>query len=211
MGIEREGPGDDRWTRWARSSPPSPRRWRGSACPSRGSASAATSPCCARSSASRSRSRRRRRSGPRSRPRPAAPPIPPTWRATSDEALRAAGLSRQKIAYAQEPRRGGAFRPARFRPPSRGRRGGDRASRRGQGHRPLDRRSLSAVRRRPRATSSRPATSPSRSRSAVILGLDGRPTEKAVRALAEPWRPHRGAAAVFAWHHRHQSNILGRE
>ena len=36
----------------------------------------------------------------------------------------------------------------------------------------------------------------------VILGLDGKPTEKAIRALAEPWGPHRGAAAVFAWHHR---------
>ena len=35
-----------------------------------------------------------------------------------------------------------------------------------------------------------------------ILGLEGKPTEKAVRALAEAWRPHRGAAAVFAWHHR---------
>jgi DNA-3-methyladenine glycosylase II len=36
----------------------------------------------------------------------------------------------------------------------------------------------------------------------VIMGLPDRPTEKAVRALAERWRPHRGAAAVFAWHHR---------
>jgi DNA-3-methyladenine glycosylase II len=36
-----------------------------------------------------------------------------------------------------------------------------------------------------------------------ILGLgDERPSEKAIRALAEAWRPHRGAAAVFAWHHR---------
>jgi len=35
-----------------------------------------------------------------------------------------------------------------------------------------------------------------------ILGLDAKPTEKQTRALAEPWRPHRGAAAVFAWHHR---------
>jgi len=35
-----------------------------------------------------------------------------------------------------------------------------------------------------------------------IMGLEGKPTEKAVRALAEAWRPHRGAAAVFAWHHR---------
>lgn len=36
-----------------------------------------------------------------------------------------------------------------------------------------------------------------------ILGLAERPGEKALRALAEPWRPHRGAAAIFAWHHRH--------
>jgi DNA-3-methyladenine glycosylase II len=36
----------------------------------------------------------------------------------------------------------------------------------------------------------------------VILGLEDRPTEKAIRAMAEAWSPHRGAAAVFAWHHR---------
>lgn len=36
-----------------------------------------------------------------------------------------------------------------------------------------------------------------------ILDLDAAPTEKHVRTLAEPWRPHRGAAAIFAWHHRH--------
>lgn len=36
----------------------------------------------------------------------------------------------------------------------------------------------------------------------VIMGMEGKPTEKAIRALAEAWRPHRGAAAVFAWHHR---------
>jgi len=36
----------------------------------------------------------------------------------------------------------------------------------------------------------------------VILGLEGRPSEKVVRALSEAWRPHRGAFAVFAWHHR---------
>jgi DNA-3-methyladenine glycosylase II len=36
-----------------------------------------------------------------------------------------------------------------------------------------------------------------------ILGLDGHPSEKRVRELAEAWRPHRGAAAIFAWHHRH--------
>jgi DNA-3-methyladenine glycosylase II len=34
-----------------------------------------------------------------------------------------------------------------------------------------------------------------------ILGHNTRPTEKTVREVAESWRPHRGAAAVFAWHH----------
>ena len=34
-----------------------------------------------------------------------------------------------------------------------------------------------------------------------LLGHDARPSEKQVRDLAEPWRPHRGAAAIFAWHH----------
>ena len=34
-----------------------------------------------------------------------------------------------------------------------------------------------------------------------ILGRAERPSEKLTRELAEPWRPHRGAAAIFAWHH----------
>lgn len=34
-----------------------------------------------------------------------------------------------------------------------------------------------------------------------LLGLPERPSEKQVRALAERWRPWRGAAAIFAWHH----------
>jgi DNA-3-methyladenine glycosylase II len=34
-----------------------------------------------------------------------------------------------------------------------------------------------------------------------MLGLASRPSEKETRALAEAWRPHRGAAAIFAWHH----------
>ena len=33
-----------------------------------------------------------------------------------------------------------------------------------------------------------------------LLGLDGKPTEKQLRELGEAWRPHRGAAAVLAWH-----------
>ncbi len=37
-----------------------------------------------------------------------------------------------------------------------------------------------------------------------IMGLPERPSEKATRALAEQWRPHRGAAAIMAWHHYNQ-------
>ncbi|MFM6931636.1 MAG: DNA-3-methyladenine glycosylase family protein [Novosphingobium sp.] len=33
-----------------------------------------------------------------------------------------------------------------------------------------------------------------------ILGLEERPSEKETRVLAEAWRPHRGAAAIFTWH-----------
>jgi DNA-3-methyladenine glycosylase II len=35
---------------------------------------------------------------------------------------------------------------------------------------------------------------------AKLLNLPTRPDEKATRARAEPWRPHRGAAAIFTWH-----------
>jgi DNA-3-methyladenine glycosylase II len=34
-----------------------------------------------------------------------------------------------------------------------------------------------------------------------ILGHAERPSEKLTRELAETWRPHRGAAAILAWHH----------
>ena len=34
-----------------------------------------------------------------------------------------------------------------------------------------------------------------------IFGHDARPSEKLVRELAEAWRPHRGALAIFTWHH----------
>lgn len=34
-----------------------------------------------------------------------------------------------------------------------------------------------------------------------ILGHAERPSEKLTRELAEAWRPHRGAAAIMAWHH----------
>jgi DNA-3-methyladenine glycosylase II len=33
-----------------------------------------------------------------------------------------------------------------------------------------------------------------------LLGLPDKPAEKQLRDLAERWRPHRGAAAILAWH-----------
>ena len=40
-----------------------------------------------------------------------------------------------------------------------------------------------------------------------LLGLPGKPSEKDLRELAEPWRPYRGAAAVLAWH-SYNSEVL---
>jgi DNA-3-methyladenine glycosylase II len=34
-----------------------------------------------------------------------------------------------------------------------------------------------------------------------MLGLPEKPSERRVRELAERWSPHRGAAAIFAWHY----------
>ncbi|WP_417592877.1 DNA-3-methyladenine glycosylase family protein [Parasphingorhabdus sp.] len=36
-----------------------------------------------------------------------------------------------------------------------------------------------------------------------FLELAGRPSEKEVRKYAESWSPHRGAVAIFTWHHYH--------
>ena len=40
-----------------------------------------------------------------------------------------------------------------------------------------------------------------------IMGHDKRPSEKATREIADAWRPYRGAAAIFAWHHYVVENI----
>ncbi len=34
-----------------------------------------------------------------------------------------------------------------------------------------------------------------------VMGLDAKPSEKMTREIAEAWRPHRGAAAILMWHH----------
>ena len=33
-----------------------------------------------------------------------------------------------------------------------------------------------------------------------MLGIEDKPSEKLLRELSEQWRPHRGAAAILAWH-----------
>ena len=40
-----------------------------------------------------------------------------------------------------------------------------------------------------------------------LMGLDGKPSEKQLREIAEPWRPYRGAAAILAWH-SYNSTVL---
>ena len=40
-----------------------------------------------------------------------------------------------------------------------------------------------------------------------LLGLGDKPSEKLLREIAEPWRPHRGAAAILAWH-SYNSEVL---
>jgi DNA-3-methyladenine glycosylase II len=44
--------------------------------------------------------------------------------------------------------------------------------------------------------------------SGVIMGLSERPTEKKLREMSEAWRPHRGAFAIFTWHHRRATPLV---
>ncbi|MGF1549674.1 MAG: DNA-3-methyladenine glycosylase family protein [Sphingomonadaceae bacterium] len=120
--------------------------------------------------------------------------------AAADETLRAAGLSRQKIAYARSLAE--AVTTGRL----------------DLDDLPADDEaaiaSLSAVKGIGRWSAEiyllfaegRPDIWPAgdlavRIETGRLLGLERRPSEKQTRALAEAWRPHRGAAAVFAWHH----------
>lgn len=40
-----------------------------------------------------------------------------------------------------------------------------------------------------------------------VMGLAAKPSEKQTREIAQAWRPHRGAAAVFLWH-RYNIEVL---
>jgi DNA-3-methyladenine glycosylase II len=68
-----------------------------------------------------------------------------------------------------------------------------------KGHRPLVGGNLSAVRRRPRRcmAGGRPRGA-DRGRAAARAGRAT--VGEQLRTIAEAWRPHRGAAAVLAWH-----------
>ncbi len=125
---------------------------------------------------------------------------PQAMLATSDEALRAAGLSRQKIGYVRslaELVASGALDFTAL---------------------PVDDEEAIAVLTRIKGigrwsaeiyllfAEGRPDIWPAGDLAVQesvrrIMGLDERPDEKATRAIAEPWRPYRGAAAIFAWHH----------
>ena len=43
-----------------------------------------------------------------------------------------------------------------------------------------------------------------------LMGLPERPSEKTVREIARKWSPHRGAAAIFTWHHYGRRLATGR-
>ena len=43
-----------------------------------------------------------------------------------------------------------------------------------------------------------------------LMGLPERPSEKKVREIARKWSPHRGAAAIFTWHHYGRRLAAGR-
>ena len=40
-----------------------------------------------------------------------------------------------------------------------------------------------------------------------LFGFEDKPSEKQLREIAEAWRPHRGAAAILAWH-SYNSSVL---
>jgi DNA-3-methyladenine glycosylase II len=132
------------------------------------------------------------------------PPDPAALLAASDETLRAAGLSRQKSAYARslaEEVVSGRLDFARL-PADDEEAIAELVRVKGIGRWTAEVYLLFAEGR----TDIWPAGDLAvQIETGRILGLDGRPTEKRVRELAEAWRPHRGAFAVFAWHHRRNS------
>jgi DNA-3-methyladenine glycosylase II len=132
------------------------------------------------------------------------PPAPAALLAASDEALRSAGLSRQKASYARslaEEVMSGRLDFARL-PPDDEEAIAELVRVKGIGRWTAEVYLLFAEGR----TDMWPAGDLAvQIETGRIMGLEGKPTEKRVRELAEAWRPHRGAFAIFTWHHRRNS------
>ncbi|HEX8125453.1 MAG TPA: DNA-3-methyladenine glycosylase 2 family protein [Allosphingosinicella sp.] len=132
------------------------------------------------------------------------PPEPAALLAASDEALRSAGLSRQKASYARslaEELVSGRLDFARL-PADDEEAIAELVRVKGIGRWTAEVYLLFAEGR----TDVWPAGDLAvQIETGRIMGLDGKPTEKQVRELSEAWRPHRGAFAIFAWHHRKNS------
>jgi DNA-3-methyladenine glycosylase II len=128
------------------------------------------------------------------------PPDPTRLLAASDEALRAAGLSRQKISYAKslaEEVLSGRLDLANL-PEDDDEAVAQLVRVKGIGRWSAEIYLLFAEGREDVWPAGDLAVQIAVGR---IMGLPNRPTEGRLRALAENWRPHRGAAAIFAWHH----------
>jgi DNA-3-methyladenine glycosylase II len=132
------------------------------------------------------------------------PPLPEALIAASDETLRSAGLSRQKASYARslaEEVVSGRLDFARL-PQDDEEAIAELVRVKGIGRWTAEVYLLFAEGR----TDIWPAGDLAvQIETGRIMGLDGKPTEKRVRELAEAWRPHRGAFAIFTWHHRRNS------
>jgi DNA-3-methyladenine glycosylase II len=132
------------------------------------------------------------------------PPEPTALLAASDEALRSAGLSRQKASYARslaEEVVSGRLDFARL-PADDEEAIAELVRVKGIGRWTAEVYLLFAEGR----TDVWPAGDLAvQIETGRIMGLESKPTEKRVRELAESWRPHRGAFAIFTWHHRRNS------
>jgi len=130
-----------------------------------------------------------------------SPPDPVLVQAASDESLRAAGLSRQKAAYARDLAGhvlSGELDFANL-PADDEEAIAALTAVKGIGRWTAEIYLLFAEGRRDIWPAGDLAVAIEMGR---ILGMDEKPGEKALRELAEAWRPHRGALAILAWHHR---------
>lgn len=130
-----------------------------------------------------------------------APPCPRAFLALPDAALREAGLSRPKIAYARglaEAVAEGRLDPDRLAALPDDQAIAAIAALKGFGRWSAEIYLLFALERRDVFPAADLALAAS---LADLRGLATRPDERALRALAEAWRPWRGLAARLLWHH----------